>query len=213
VLPEPSAPAPVSIEGLDSLTLANPPAVRRRRCCAGGCRCLSAGLGNTRLARRVRPTEPARRTRPRSARGVLGEGVRFKGFAPVHGGCLLRLQLLAGLYALTPLGNVISNTGSGAMRSCHRDPLWHEGSVRSSVDAMSDEGRVRAEVVESPLQLHCPRCGLAMSARSRWIAAKHCPRCVARAHKLVVLLTDSAEADRLIRGVAVDEAQRTRGTR
>jgi hypothetical protein len=145
--------------------------------------------------------------------GRSGEGVRFKGFAPVHGGCRLRLQLLAGLYALTPLGNVISNTGSRAMRSCHRDPLWQEGSVRSSVDAMSDEGRVRAGVVESPLHLHCPRCGLAMSARSRWIAAKHCPRCVARAHKLVVLLTDSAEADRLIRGVAVDEAQRTRGTR
>jgi hypothetical protein len=99
------------------------------------------------------------------------------------------------------------------MRSRHQDSLWQEGSVRSTVDALFDEGRVRAGVVEPASHLRCPRCGLAMFGRSRWIAAQHCPRCVARAHKLVVLLTDSAEADRLIRGVALAEAQRTGGTR
>lgn len=92
------------------------------------------------------------------------------------------------------------------MHSCHQDSVWQEGGedVRSSVSVLSAEVRVRVRVCESAVELRCPRCGLALVARSPWIAAEHCPRCVARARKLVVLLTDSAEADRPPLRVAVD---------
>jgi hypothetical protein len=101
------------------------------------------------------------------------------------------------------------------MDSRHEDPIWQEGeeSVRSSVDVLSDQVRVRAGVLGSTVHLRCPRCGLAMLARPRWIAAKHCPRCVARAHKLVELLTDSAETDRLILPLTLDGADCTESTR
>jgi hypothetical protein len=76
------------------------------------------------------------------------------------------------------------------MCSCHEDPSRQEagGSVRSSVDALADEVRVRAGVLE---------------------ATVHGPRCVARGHKLVVLLTDSQKADRLTLPVTRDAAQCT----
>lgn len=90
----------------------------------------------------------------------------------------------------------------------------HAGELaQSSVDRLADEVRVRASVLESTVHPRCPRCGPAMFARPRRIAAEHCPRCVARAHKLVVLLTDLAGADRLILPVKVDGAQRVGGTR
>lgn len=102
----------------------------------------------------------------------------------------------------------------GAMHSRHQDSVWQgEEDVRSSLDALSAEVRVRVGVCESAVELRCPRCGLALIARSPWIAAEHCPRCVARARKLVVLHTDSADADRPLLRVAVDRTPCTRGTR
>lgn len=35
--------------------------------------------------------------------------------------------------------------------------------------------------------LSCPRCGLTIAPRARWLAVEHCPRCVARGRKLVNL--------------------------
>jgi hypothetical protein len=35
--------------------------------------------------------------------------------------------------------------------------------------------------------LNCPRCGLSIAVRSRWLAIKHCPRCVARQRTVVEL--------------------------
>jgi hypothetical protein len=101
------------------------------------------------------------------------------------------------------------------MDSPHNETICQPAGERaqSSVDLIADEVRVRAGVLESTVHLRCPRCGLAMFARPRWIAAKHCPRCVARAHKLVVLLTDFSGADRLALPVKIDGAQCLGGTR
>ena len=35
--------------------------------------------------------------------------------------------------------------------------------------------------------LICPRCGLSIRPRSRWLAIEHCPRCLARARVAVSL--------------------------
>jgi hypothetical protein len=101
------------------------------------------------------------------------------------------------------------------MHSSHVDPILLEGGEggRSSVDVLSDEVRLRAGVWGSAVELRCPRCGLVLVARSRWIAAEHCPRCVAQARKLVVLLTEAAEADRPPLRVTLDGAHCTGGTR
>jgi hypothetical protein len=92
------------------------------------------------------------------------------------------------------------------MPSPDEHPIWNVvgDSVRSSVDVASGEVRVKVGELESTVHLRCPRCGLVIFARPRWIASEHCPRCVARARKLVVLLTDSAQADRLILPVTRD---------
>ena len=38
------------------------------------------------------------------------------------------------------------------------------------------------------LLLHCPRCGLSIRPRVRWLAVEHCPRCLARARLPVRLI-------------------------
>jgi len=38
------------------------------------------------------------------------------------------------------------------------------------------------------LKLSCPRCGLTLSVRSELIRVEHCPRCIARAHLVTVLV-------------------------
>jgi hypothetical protein len=35
--------------------------------------------------------------------------------------------------------------------------------------------------------LNCPRCGLSIALRWRWLAIAHCPRCVARSRTIVEL--------------------------
>jgi predicted RNA-binding Zn-ribbon protein involved in translation (DUF1610 family) len=40
------------------------------------------------------------------------------------------------------------------------------------------------------LELKCPRCGLSITLRARWLAVEHCPRCVGRARILVSLLAE-----------------------
>lgn len=101
------------------------------------------------------------------------------------------------------------------MGSPHDETICQQAGERaqSSVDLLADELRVRTSVLEATVHLRCPRCGLAMFARPRWIAAKHCPRCVARARKLVVLFADCAGADRPTLAGKVDAAQWVGGTR
>jgi hypothetical protein len=62
-----------------------------------------------------------------------------------------------------------------------------------------------AQVLGAQIRLTCPRCGLTIAARSQWIAAQHCPRCVARAHKLVALLTASESAPPSVVAPIADE--------
>jgi hypothetical protein len=170
--------------------------------------CSSAGRD------RLRQTgPPARRNGPRNPLRVPATVYDHSAPPQSTADTVFGSSLPADLYALTPLGNVISTQDPGAMRSRDQDPLWQEGSVRSSADELSDKVRVRVGVLASTVDLRCPRCGLAMFARSQWIAAKHRPRCIARAHKLVALLTHSEDSDRLTLGVASDRAQCTGGTR
>jgi hypothetical protein len=39
----------------------------------------------------------------------------------------------------------------------------------------------RAVGTDGSLFLNCPRCGLSIRPRARWLAIEHCPRCMARA--------------------------------
>lgn len=43
--------------------------------------------------------------------------------------------------------------------------------------------------VSEPISMFmkCPRCGLTLRARARWMAARNCPRCAARSRQLVAL--------------------------
>jgi hypothetical protein len=45
--------------------------------------------------------------------------------------------------------------------------------------------------------LNCPRCGLSLAVRSRWLAITHCPRCVARARTIVELFRSRLPASAL----------------
>ncbi len=42
--------------------------------------------------------------------------------------------------------------------------------------------------------LNCPRCGLSIALRVRWLAIKHCPRCVARSRTIVELFSSQLPA-------------------
>jgi len=40
----------------------------------------------------------------------------------------------------------------------------------------------------------CPRCGLSIEARIRWLASRHCPRCLARSRMAVELFSSQLPA-------------------
>lgn len=42
---------------------------------------------------------------------------------------------------------------------------------------------------DAAVHLNCPRCGLSIEMRSRWLAIQHCPRCIARAHAVVEMFS------------------------
>ncbi len=51
--------------------------------------------------------------------------------------------------------------------------------------------RKPAVLPHEPLFLNCPRCGLTIKPRRRWLAIKHCPRCLAQARIPVPLLSST----------------------
>jgi len=53
----------------------------------------------------------------------------------------------------------------------------------------------RSDVRAGTPYLNCPRCGLRIEVRSRWLAIRHCPRCVARARTVVELFSSRLAAD------------------
>lgn len=52
-----------------------------------------------------------------------------------------------------------------------------------------------ADARRAALYLSCPRCGLSLEVRSRWLTIRHCPRCVARSRTVVELLSSAVPAD------------------
>lgn len=50
---------------------------------------------------------------------------------------------------------------------------------------------------EEPLFLNCPRCGLSLKPRRRWLAIEHCPRCLARARVPVRMFSSPLPAREL----------------
>jgi hypothetical protein len=55
----------------------------------------------------------------------------------------------------------------------------------------------RSDARPSAPYLNCPRCGLSIEVRSRWLAIRHCPRCVARTRTVVELFSSGLPADAL----------------
>jgi hypothetical protein len=53
----------------------------------------------------------------------------------------------------------------------------------------------RAATRPSAPYLNCPRCGLSIEVRSRWLAIRHCPRCIARTRTVVELFGSGLPAD------------------
>lgn len=47
------------------------------------------------------------------------------------------------------------------------------------------------------IYLICPRCGLSIGLRARWLAVSHCPRCIAHTRTAVELFTSQLPADLL----------------
>ena len=45
--------------------------------------------------------------------------------------------------------------------------------------------------------LNCPRCGLSIALRPRWLANPHCPRCLGRNSTIVELFSSGLPADAL----------------
>lgn len=63
----------------------------------------------------------------------------------------------------------------------------------------TDQSRTgsRSDTRPTAPYLNCPRCGLSIEVRSRWLAIRHCPRCVARTRTVVELFSSGLPADAL----------------
>jgi hypothetical protein len=47
------------------------------------------------------------------------------------------------------------------------------------------------------IHLNCPRCRLTLTARTQWLAVRHCPRCIARERLVVAMFMSTLPADLL----------------
>ncbi len=47
-------------------------------------------------------------------------------------------------------------------------------------------------MLDDSLALVCPRCGLSIRPRARWLTVEHCPRCIAYARIPVRMSTSAA---------------------
>jgi hypothetical protein len=55
----------------------------------------------------------------------------------------------------------------------------------------------RESGAQSPRLLSCPRCGLGIKPRARWLEIEHCPRCMARSRIAVRLFSSALPAAEL----------------
>lgn len=60
----------------------------------------------------------------------------------------------------------------------------------------------------TPLHLNCPRCGLTITPKARWLALEHCPRCIATAKVAISLFASPLPPDRLYAAGAAPVAGR-----
>jgi hypothetical protein len=56
---------------------------------------------------------------------------------------------------------------------------------------------MRGGVDISSAHFNCPRCGLTIRPRARWLTINHCPRCLARERVAVEMFTSSLPASEL----------------
>jgi hypothetical protein len=59
----------------------------------------------------------------------------------------------------------------------------------------------------SGLFLNCPRCGLSIKPKARWLALEYCPRCMARARVPVKLFSSTLPAAELYDDNAAPNAE------
>jgi hypothetical protein len=59
----------------------------------------------------------------------------------------------------------------------------------------------------SGLFLNCPRCGLSIKPKARWLALEYCPRCMARARIPVKLFSSTLPAAELYDDNAAPNAE------
>ncbi len=52
----------------------------------------------------------------------------------------------------------------------------------------------------------CPRCGLRIELRARWLTITHCPRCTARSRTIVELFSSRVPAEVLCAGDSLPRA-------
>jgi hypothetical protein len=62
---------------------------------------------------------------------------------------------------------------------------------------------------EGALYLNCPRCGLTITPKVRWLAVEHCPRCIARRGAAIKMLRMTLPADGLASGPWLPARERT----
>jgi hypothetical protein len=75
--------------------------------------------------------------------------------------------------------------------------------MNSSVEAPDVSGL-------SAVYINCPRCGLSIGLRSRWLAIRHCPRCIARAHVVVEMFSSPLPSSALYASDSIPPANGNR---
>ena len=60
----------------------------------------------------------------------------------------------------------------------------------------------------APPFLNCPRCGLSIRPKARWMTVEHCPRCLARARVAVTMFPSPLPAAELYHGGASPQADK-----
>jgi hypothetical protein len=73
-------------------------------------------------------------------------------------------------------------------------------------------GQTSADPGGESWYLNCPRCGLTVTPRARWLAIRYCPRCVARSQTIVEMFSSRLPAEALYPNRAVPHAEDERRT-
>src|SRR3981081_2190723 len=105
-------------------------------------------------------------------------------------------------------GFVVGHLGAGSCavrdesrpRGCHApSERCPRASVRLGLSVTVPELPTRNYALEDCSQPHliCPRCRLSLTPKTKWLAIKHCPRCIARTRTAVRLFPSALTASEL----------------